>query len=169
MLLRCFCLIFTATLHTVSLHLFALKWSQLPLLHSGHWHNVLCVILSLHKNDYHLLHLSRSCCEKTDTQHPKQPKLCKQIGRPSTGKSGLFIWSMIESFRDDDFLWNVVGVFHDQVLYFFLLQHVQFTLCSCALFWFFILYQCFFIYLSLPVIYESYCSFNSLNLHCCSK
>lgn len=35
-----FCLIFTANLHTVSLHLFALKWSQLPLLHSSHWHNV---------------------------------------------------------------------------------------------------------------------------------
>lgn len=139
MLLRCFCLIFTATLHTVSLHLFALKWSQLPLLHSGHWHNVLCVILSLHKNDYHLLHLSRSCCEKTDTQHPKQPKLCKQIGRPSTGKSGLFIWSMIESFRDYDFLWNVVGLFHDQVTVLFLTAtcaiHFMF-LCTFLIFYF---------------------------------
>lgn len=139
MLLHCFCLIFTATLHTVSLHLFALKWSQLPLLHSGHWHNVLCVILSLHKNDYHLLHLSRSCCEKTDTQHPKQPKLCKQIGRPSTGKSGLFIWSMIESFRDYDFLWNVVGLFHDQVTVLFLTAtcaiHFMF-LCTFLIFYF---------------------------------
>lgn len=139
MLLRCFCLIFTATLHTVSLHLFALKWSQLPLLHSGHWHNVLCVILNLHKNDYHLLHLSRSCCEKTDTQHPKQPKLCKQISRPSTGKSGLFIWSMIESFRDYDFLWNVVGLFHDQVTVLFLTAtcaiHFMF-LCTFLIFYF---------------------------------
>lgn len=36
-------------------------------------------------------------------------------------------------------------------------------------FFYFILYESFFIYLSLPIIYKSYCGFNSLKLHCSSK
>lgn len=85
------------------------------------------------------MHLSRSCCEKTNTQHPKQPRLCKQISHPSAGKSGLFLWSMIESSRDDDFLWNVVGIFHDQVTVLFLTAtcaiHFMFS-CTFLIFYF---------------------------------
>lgn len=36
-------------------------------------------------------------------------------------------------------------------------------------FFYFILYECFFTYLFLAIIYKSYCGFDSLNLHYCSK
>lgn len=95
MLLSPFCLILTANLHALSLHLFALKWSPLPL-HSSHWHNILCAILNPHKFNVHLMHLSRSYCEKTNTPKPKQTRLCKQISSSSARQSGLFLLSVID-------------------------------------------------------------------------
>lgn len=86
---------FLLDLHTASLHLFALKWSLLPL-HSSHWHNILCAILNLHKLNVHLMHLSTSYCEKTNTPKPKQTRLCKQISSSSARKSSLFLLTVID-------------------------------------------------------------------------